>query len=116
GKEIGDIVTLADVQAEWPDTPTNWRYIEPTTTKTWENGEYGRTIALAEGWRNIIMFRYAHAYLAAAEAYFKMGQAPVAMGYLNNLRERAYGDTSGNFVGSITFEDIVEEHARALGH
>ncbi|MEZ4810107.1 MAG: RagB/SusD family nutrient uptake outer membrane protein [Allomuricauda sp.] len=115
GKSVGDRVTLEDVQAQWPDTPTNWRYIEPTTIKTWENGEYGRTTALAEGWRNIIIFRYSHAYISGAEAYFKLGNTSKAMQYLNVLRERAYGDASGNF-GSITFEDIIEEQARELGH
>ncbi|RIV46424.1 RagB/SusD family nutrient uptake outer membrane protein [Flagellimonas pelagia] len=115
GKEVGDRVTLEDVQAQWPDTPNNWRYIEPTTIKTWENGEYGRTTALAEGWRNIIIFRYAQAYISGAEAYFKQGNTAKALQYLNVLRERAYGNASGNF-GSITFEDIVEEQARELGH
>src|SRR5690606_12832531 len=97
GKAIGDQVTLADAQAQWPDTPGNWRYIEPTTIKTWENGQYNRTTAIAEGWRNIIIFRLAQAYVSGAEAYFQLGNVPKAMEYLNVLRERAFGDASGNF-------------------
>ncbi|UOB16163.1 RagB/SusD family nutrient uptake outer membrane protein [Abyssalbus ytuae] len=115
GKQLGDRVTLEDVQAQWPDNETNWRYIEPTTIKTWEDDQYGRTTAIAEGWRNIMIFRYSHAYVIGAEAYFKLGNTSKATEYLNVLRERAYGDTSGNF-STITFEDIVEEHARELGH
>jgi len=115
GKAIGDRVTLADAQAQWPDTPGNWRYIEPTTIKTWENGQYNRTTALAEGWRNIIIFRLAQAYVSGAEAYFQLGNVPKAMEYLNVLRERAFGDASGNFT-TLDFEDIIEEQARELGH
>lgn len=115
GKELGEKVTQQDVIDQFGAGTPGTRYIEPTTTKTWENGEYGRTTAIAEGWRNIIIFRLAQAYIDAAEAQFKLGNTGMAMQYLNVLRERAYGNTSGNFT-NITFEDIVEEQARELGH
>ncbi|WP_053975463.1 RagB/SusD family nutrient uptake outer membrane protein [Mangrovimonas xylaniphaga] len=114
-ENLPDGVEIGDVVLEEHAASTNVRYIEPTSTKTWENGQYNRTTALAEGWRNIIIFRLAHAYLDAAEAHFQLGNTGQAMQYLNVLRERAYGNTSGNF-SNITFEDIIEEHARELGH
>ncbi len=115
GRELGDIVTVEDAQNQFGDNPVNLRYIEATTWKYAEDDTYDRTTALAEGWRNIIMFRYSHAFIAGAEAYFNLGNDAKAMEYLNVLRERAYGNATGNF-SSITFEDIVEEHARELGH
>ncbi|NJB72244.1 hypothetical protein GGR42_002735 [Saonia flava] len=115
GVNLGDVVTLDHLQEQWPTEGREWRYVEPTTIKTWEDGTLGRTVAQAEGWRNIIVYRYAHAFISGAEAHFKAGNAARAMQLLNVLRERAYGDASGNF-SNITFEDIVEEHARELGH
>lgn len=115
GVTVGDTVTIAHLQEQWPTEGREWRYLEPTTTKTWEDATLGRSVDIADGWRNIIMYRFAHAYISGAEAYFKLGNTAKAIELLNVLRERAYGDTSGNF-NSLTFEDIVQEQARELGH
>ena len=44
------------------------------------------------------MFRLADVYLMYAEAMLRGGGGilSTAVGYINELRERAYGDTSGN--------------------
>ncbi len=64
------------------------------------------------------MFRLADAYLMYAEAVLRGGQggsASEALGYVNAIRERAYGDTSGNISsGELTLDFILDERAREL--
>lgn len=61
------------------------------------------------------MFRLAEAYLTYAEAVLKGGggSQAQALAYVNKLRERAYGNTSGN-VASIDLDFILDERAREL--
>lgn len=64
-----------------------------------------------------VVFRLADAYLMYAEAYLRGGggDAATALGYINALRERAYGDTSGNITaGDLSLDLILEERAREL--
>ncbi|WP_299338918.1 RagB/SusD family nutrient uptake outer membrane protein [uncultured Psychroserpens sp.] len=63
------------------------------------------------------MFRLADAYLMYAEASLRGGGGTLsnARDYINELRERAYGDTSGNINESdITLDFILDERAREL--
>ena len=64
------------------------------------------------------MFRLADAYLMYAEAVLRGGtggDAGTALNYINELRERAYGDASGNVAaGSLTLEFVLDERAREL--
>lgn len=64
------------------------------------------------------MFRLADAYLMYAEAVLRGGtggDAGTALGYINDLRERAFGDTSGNIVsGDLTLDFILDERVREL--
>lgn len=64
------------------------------------------------------MFRLADVYLMYAEAVLRGGTggtASEAVGYINDLRERAYGDTSGNITeGQLTLDFILDERAREL--
>lgn len=64
------------------------------------------------------VYRLADAYLMYAEAVVRGGTGGdinTAEGYINTLRERAYGNTSGNIVASdITLNFILEERAREL--
>jgi len=63
------------------------------------------------------MFRLADAYLMYAEAVLRGGGGSVntATGYINQLRERAYGDTSGNISeGDLTLDFIIDERSREL--
>ncbi|MBT1687664.1 RagB/SusD family nutrient uptake outer membrane protein [Dawidia soli] len=64
------------------------------------------------------MFRLADVYLMYAEAVLRNGQGgsrAEALGYVNDLRERAYNNTSGNITdGQLTLDFIIDERAREL--
>ena len=63
------------------------------------------------------MFRLADAYLMYAELALRGGggNAGQAVVYINDLRERAYGDASGNIaVGDLTLDFVLDERAREL--
>lgn len=63
------------------------------------------------------MFRLADAYLIYAEAVLRggTGSAAQALGYVNELRQRAYGDNSGDITqGELTTDFILDERGREL--
>ncbi len=63
------------------------------------------------------MFRLADAYLMYAEATLRGGNGAIAtaLDYVNELRERAYGDDSGNIgIGDLTLDFILDERSREL--
>jgi hypothetical protein len=63
------------------------------------------------------VFRLAEMYLIYAEATLKGGNGDdnLALTYINDLRERAYGNSSGNISGvELTEEFILDERAREL--
>jgi hypothetical protein len=65
------------------------------------------------------MFRLAEAYLIYAEAVKRGGTGgseATALQYINALRQRAYGNTSGNItnVNDLTLSFILDERAREL--
>ncbi len=64
------------------------------------------------------MFRLADAHLMFAEAVLRGGaggDVATALQYVNALRERAYGGTSGNISsGDLTLDFILDERAREL--
>ena len=61
------------------------------------------------------LFRLAEMYLVYAEAQLRGGGGSKAdaIDYINLLRQRAYGNTSGN-VNDITLDDVLDERAREL--
>ena len=62
------------------------------------------------------LFRLAEQYLIYAEAVLRGGSggsAATALTYFNLLRQRAYGNASGNFA-SIALTDIINERGREL--
>jgi hypothetical protein len=63
------------------------------------------------------MFRLADAYLMYAEASLRGGggSTGAAVGYINELRGRAYGDTSGDIAqADLTLDFIIDERSREL--
>lgn len=64
------------------------------------------------------VFRLADAYLMFAEAVLRGGAGGTiaeALGLVNELRERAYGDNSGNIgLSDLTLDFILDERAREL--
>ncbi len=63
------------------------------------------------------MFRLADAYLTYAEAHLRGGGGSLAQAveYVNRIRERAYGNTSGNITAAqLTLNFILDERAREL--
>lgn len=65
------------------------------------------------------LFRLAEMYLIYAEAALRSNAdatvKQTALGYINNLRTRAYGNTSGNItLGQLTEDFILDERAREL--
>ncbi|WP_394748207.1 RagB/SusD family nutrient uptake outer membrane protein [Spongiimicrobium salis] len=63
------------------------------------------------------LFRLADVYLMYAEAHLRGGggNAGTALGFVNQLRERAFGDTSGNIAANaLTLDFIIDERSREL--
>jgi hypothetical protein len=64
------------------------------------------------------LFRFSEIYLNYAEAVLRGGtggDAATALSYMNKLRERAYGNTSGNINASaLTLNYLIDERAREL--
>ena len=63
------------------------------------------------------MFRLADAYLMYAEAVLRGGggSAGQAVTYINQLRQRAYGDNSGDIAaGDLTLDFVLDERGREL--
>jgi starch-binding outer membrane protein, SusD/RagB family len=64
------------------------------------------------------VFRLADVYLMYAEAVLRGGtggSTETALGYVNALRERAYGDASGNITtGELTLPFVLDERSREL--
>lgn len=63
------------------------------------------------------MFRLADAYLIYAEAVARGagGNVATAVGYINALRQRAYGSTAGNITATdLTLQFVLDERGREL--
>ena len=64
------------------------------------------------------VFRLSDAYLMYAESVLRGGaggDVTTAVGYVNQIRERAYGDNSGDITaGDLTLDFILNERAREL--
>lgn len=78
-------------------------------------GEPGQSVRFAD--TDFPLFRLADVYLMYAEAQLESGTGDrnLALGYVNALRERAFGDTSGNITDAeLTMDFILDERAREL--
>ena len=85
-------------------------------TNVTSEGEDGQDVTFVD--TDYPMFRLGDAYLMYAEAVLRGGSggdAATALTYVNALRERAYGDQSGNIVAAdLTLDLILDERAREL--
>lgn len=88
---------------------TKWKNVTST-------GETGSDLTHPD--TDIPLFRLADAYLMYAEAVLRGGSGgdiSTALGYVNELRERAYGDDFGNMTqADLTLDFILDERAREL--
>lgn len=87
----------------------------------WKNktstGQNGKNLTWVD--TDFPMFRLAEAYLIYAEAVLRGGSGGStanALQYINALRQRAYGNTSGNInnITDLTLNFILDERAREL--
>lgn len=105
----GQSLEIADL------TVFNEGYAVPKYTNLTTDGEQGSNNEFAD--TDYPMFRLADAYLMYAEAVLRggSGSEATALGYINELRARAYGDNSGNITaGELTLDFILDERAREL--
>lgn len=104
--EIDDIFTFTD---GYPIT--QYRNVSST-------GQVGSDITGNFPDTDFPMFRLADVYLMYAEAVLRGGtggDAATALQYVNRIRERAYGNTSGNITqAGLTLDFILDERAREL--
>lgn len=90
-------------------------YAVPKFTNMTSQGEAGVDLDFPD--TDNPMFRLADAYLMYAEAVKRGGggDEATAVGYVNQLRQRAYGDNSGNIVASdLTLDFILDERVREM--
>ncbi|MCO6496582.1 MAG: RagB/SusD family nutrient uptake outer membrane protein [Chitinophagaceae bacterium] len=80
------------------------------------DGTVGKSLDFSD--IDIPIFRLGEIYLIYAEAVLRGGTGgdnATALGYINALRQRAYGDNSGNInQGDLTLDFILDERAREL--
>lgn len=91
-------------------------YATPKFVNTSSTGQAGQHQDFVD--TDFPMFRLADAYLMYAEAVVRGGTGgdlTTALGYVNDLRERAYGDASGNITSNeLTLDFLIDERAREL--
>ena len=93
-------------------------YLFTKWTNLNDNGETASNTASYGAATDFPLFRLADVYLMYAEAVVRGGNGgsrETALGYINALRKRAYGDESGNIKESqLNKEFIIDERAREL--
>ncbi len=109
GVSLGDTVTADNVSSSNGQDMLNCM---PTTMKHWEDGSKSREVDEAEGFKNVIQYRLAEAYLIAAEAYLNAGNMTTALLRINVIRNRAHVSV----FTTLTDAMIIDEHARELAH
>lgn len=80
------------------------------------NGQPGSNLSFVD--TDFPMFRLADIYLTYAEAVLRGGSGgdlATALGYINDLRQRAYGNTAGQIsLSTLNLDFILDERAREL--
>ncbi len=100
------------------DIPDIAEFTNGYAVTKWKNltsdGQQGADPAFVD--TDFPMFRLAEMHLIYAEAVLRGGgNTAAAVGYINDLRQRAFGDDSGNISESdLTLDFIIDERAREL--
>lgn len=90
-------------------------YAVPKYTNITSTGGVGSNLTHVD--TDYPMFRLGDVYLMYAEATLRNGggDQAVALGYVNDLRERAYGNATGNITSAqLTLDFILDERSREL--
>jgi len=66
-----------------------------------------------DAFEDYMVIRFADVLLMAAELQLNAGNSGAALGYVNQVRERAFGDNSHNY-SSLTIDDIFQERKLEL--
>lgn len=117
GDARADDILYTDGQNLAVSSLTNFNdgYAAPKYRNITSTGAQGSNLGFADV--DYPMFRLGDAYLMYAEAHLRGGGGDLAtaVGYVNELRERAYGDDSGNITGpDLTLDFVLDERAREL--
>lgn len=104
---------------EMPNTPIstfNEGYAVPKYLNLDADGNAGSSLEFVD--TDFPMFRLGDVYLMYAEAVVRGGSGGSeanAVSYINALRQRAYGDNSGNITAAdLTLDFLIDERAREL--
>jgi len=120
-----DFTTIADKRAEFYTSGQNLEINNVTAftdglgVTKYKNVKRDGSPGSSQDFADVDMplFRLAEMYLIYAEATLRGGggDATTALGYINALRTRAYGNTSGNISSTdLTLDFILDERAREL--
>jgi hypothetical protein len=111
---VGETPAIGSDPSNWKNGLETYKYRNITSASTPGNPVYGSDQEFADN--DFPLFRLAEQYLIYAEAVVRGGTGgsmSEAVGYINSLRERAFGNTSKN-VSSIDAQFILDERAREL--
>ena len=126
---FGDVTTSADSRAmfftteqnQWLDKSIDdqtYGYFGEKFSNLRDNGEPASDTAADGASIDFPVFRLADVYLMAAEAVLRGGSGYTkdeVLAFVNELRERAYGDQSGNITSpELTLSFILDERGREM--
>lgn len=115
--QAGDRRNLLFTKGMTPEIPTNNDFTEGYGVQKFRNltstGAKGQDGTFSDV--DMPLFRLADVYLMYAEAHKRagVGSATTALGYINQIRTRAWGNSNGN-VNSYDLNFILDERAREL--
>lgn len=102
GKKLGDTIVATNSAQYLNVHPACMKYDDPTRP----------TAQSTRSYKDIIIYRLAETYLMGAEAYLHLGNADSTAYYYNKTWVRAGNNPVAP--GTVTFDMIVDEHAREL--
>jgi len=114
--DAGTILTQEDRPIDITDiNDTSGGYLLAKYSNITSKGDPGKDATFVD--TDFPLFRLADVYLMYAEAHLQGGggDRTTALGYINALRERAFGNDSGKIADAdLTLDFIIDERAREL--